>query len=166
MDMMSIVEDTELTRFCPQTDRQTDGRTDKVKPVYPPFNFVEAGGIITSQNTQQRRNRCITLSIYSRYYITLTRLSSTDEIEKKNNDNLILCEVHLTWKKEDTKDMSNHFHHVSYINISVKMGHIKIHLAFHPMIDTSKQKLLIWLFNDHSRHWRLLIWQFQWLQWS
>ena len=35
---MSIVEDTERTRFCPQTDN--------VKPVYPPFNFVEAGGII------------------------------------------------------------------------------------------------------------------------
>ena len=55
---MSIVEDTERTRFCPQTDRRTDGRTDgrmdgqtdKVKPVYPPFNFVEAveaGGIIS-----------------------------------------------------------------------------------------------------------------------
>ena len=38
MDPMSIVEDTERTRFCPQTD--------KVIPVYPPFNFVEAGGII------------------------------------------------------------------------------------------------------------------------
>ena len=38
-DPMSIVEDTERTRFCPQTD--------KVKPVYPPFNFVEAGGIIS-----------------------------------------------------------------------------------------------------------------------
>ena len=35
MDPMSIVEDTERTRFCPQTD--------KVKPVYLPFNFVEAG---------------------------------------------------------------------------------------------------------------------------
>ena len=38
MDPMSIVEDTERTRFCPQTD--------KVIPVYPPFNFVEAEGII------------------------------------------------------------------------------------------------------------------------
>ena len=36
-----------------QTDRQMDrrmdrpreGQTDKVKPVYPPFNFIEAGGI-------------------------------------------------------------------------------------------------------------------------
>ena len=48
MDPMSIVEDTERTRFCPQTDRQTDGQTDKVKPVYPPFNFVETGGLIIS----------------------------------------------------------------------------------------------------------------------
>ena len=39
MDLKSIVEDTERTRFCPQTDR----RTNKVKPVYPPFNLVEAG---------------------------------------------------------------------------------------------------------------------------
>ena len=35
MDPMSIVEDTERTQFCPQTD--------KVIRVYPPFNFVEAG---------------------------------------------------------------------------------------------------------------------------
>ena len=46
MDPMSIVEDTERTRFCPQMDRWTNGQTDKVIPVYPPFNFVEAGGII------------------------------------------------------------------------------------------------------------------------
>ena len=32
-----IIEDTERTRFCPQTDKK--------KPVYPLFNFVEAGGI-------------------------------------------------------------------------------------------------------------------------
>ena len=29
MDLMSIVEDTERTRFCPQMDRRTDGRTDR-----------------------------------------------------------------------------------------------------------------------------------------
>ena len=27
------------------TDRRTDGRTDNVKTVYPPYNFVIAGGI-------------------------------------------------------------------------------------------------------------------------
>ena len=37
MDPMSIVEDRADTILS--TDRQTD----KVKPVYPPFNFVEAG---------------------------------------------------------------------------------------------------------------------------
>ena len=26
-------------------DRRTDGQTDKVIPVYPPFNFVEGGGV-------------------------------------------------------------------------------------------------------------------------
>ena len=46
MDPMSIVEDTERTRFCPQMDRWTSGQTDKVIPVYPLFNLVEAGGII------------------------------------------------------------------------------------------------------------------------
>ena len=53
MDPMNIVEDTEWTRFCPQTDRWTDGRTDgqsdKVKPEYPLFNFVEARGIIITE---------------------------------------------------------------------------------------------------------------------
>ena len=50
IDPTSIVEDTERTRFCPQMDGQMDGQTDKVKPVYPPFNFVEAGGIIMKYN--------------------------------------------------------------------------------------------------------------------
>ena len=37
MDPMSIIEDTERTRFCPQTDRRTRWNQ------YTPFNFVEAG---------------------------------------------------------------------------------------------------------------------------
>ena len=45
MDLANIVKDTEWTQFCPQTDRQMDRRTDMVKPVYPPFSFIEAGGI-------------------------------------------------------------------------------------------------------------------------
>ena len=43
MDPTGIVEDTERTRFCPQTDRQTDGQGETS---IPPFNFVEAVGII------------------------------------------------------------------------------------------------------------------------
>ena len=39
MDPVSIVEDTERTRFCPQTDRR--GKTS-----IPPFNFVERGIIM------------------------------------------------------------------------------------------------------------------------
>ena len=39
MDPMSIFEDTERTRFCPHTDRQTDGQTRWNQ--YTPFNFVE-----------------------------------------------------------------------------------------------------------------------------
>ena len=31
-----------------QTERRTDRRKYDVKPVYPAFNFVEAGGIIMS----------------------------------------------------------------------------------------------------------------------
>ena len=45
MDPVSFVQDTEQTRFHPQMYRRTDGQTD-VKPVYPPFNFVESRGII------------------------------------------------------------------------------------------------------------------------
>ena len=41
LDPASIVKDTKWTRFCPQTD----GRMNKVRPVKPPFNFVEAGMI-------------------------------------------------------------------------------------------------------------------------
>ena len=40
---MSIVEDTERTRFCPQTERRTDEQGDT--STTPPINFVEAGGI-------------------------------------------------------------------------------------------------------------------------
>ena len=32
-------------RYRADTILSTDGQTDKVIPVYPPFNFVEAGGI-------------------------------------------------------------------------------------------------------------------------
>ena len=46
MDPLSIVENTERTRFCPQTDRWTAGRPAEVKSVYPSFNFVEAGDMI------------------------------------------------------------------------------------------------------------------------
>ena len=44
MDPTSIVGFTADTILS--TDGQTDRRADKVKPVYPPFTFVEAGGII------------------------------------------------------------------------------------------------------------------------
>ena len=37
MDLASIVEDTERTRFCPQTGRRT------IKTSIPPFKFVEQG---------------------------------------------------------------------------------------------------------------------------
>ena len=39
MGPASIVEDTERHNFV---HRRMDRRTDDVKPVYPPFNFVEA----------------------------------------------------------------------------------------------------------------------------
>ena len=64
MDPTSIVEDTERTRFCPQrqTDRRTDGRpngqTDKGEASTPPFNFVEAGGIITAGSAWVRTQHC------------------------------------------------------------------------------------------------------------
>ena len=40
MDPASIIEDTERTRFCPQTDRRTGGQGETS---IPPFNFVERG---------------------------------------------------------------------------------------------------------------------------
>ena len=47
MDPTSIVEDRERSMILStdsRTDGRTDSRTDNVKPVYPPFNFVEARG--------------------------------------------------------------------------------------------------------------------------
>ena len=41
-----IPSETEVTLRKPlrlQTDRRTDGQTDKVNPVYPPTNFVGRG---------------------------------------------------------------------------------------------------------------------------
>ena len=35
-----------------QMDGRTDGQMDKVKPVYPPFNFIEAGGIKMNNSIQ------------------------------------------------------------------------------------------------------------------
>ena len=50
MDPMSIVEDTERTRFCPPTDRRTDGRTDgradgQGDTSIPPYQLRWSGGI-------------------------------------------------------------------------------------------------------------------------
>ena len=39
MDLVSILEDTERTRFCPQMDR----RMDRVKPVYPHSTSLSRG---------------------------------------------------------------------------------------------------------------------------
>ena len=66
LDLASIVEDTEWTRFCPEMERRTDGQTGKVKPVYLPFNFVEAEGIINIS--------CLHFSnkIHLNYFHTLT----------------------------------------------------------------------------------------------
>ena len=41
MDPMSIVEDTERTRFCPQTDRRRDGQGDTS---IPPYQLRWSGG--------------------------------------------------------------------------------------------------------------------------
>ena len=45
MNPMSIVEDTERQRFCPQTDRRTDGQTDwQGETSIPPFQLRCSGG--------------------------------------------------------------------------------------------------------------------------
>ena len=38
------------------TDGRMDGQTDKVKPVYPPFDFVETGGIIIDKVLRIKQN--------------------------------------------------------------------------------------------------------------
>ena len=54
MDPMSILEDTERTRFCPQTDRRTDGRTDRrtdgqCDTSIPPYQLRWSGGYNNSK---------------------------------------------------------------------------------------------------------------------
>ena len=52
MDPTSIVEDTERTRFCPQTHGRTDGRTDgQGETSIPPFQLRWSGGIISHHLT-------------------------------------------------------------------------------------------------------------------
>ena len=47
-------------RYRADTILSTDGQTDKVIPVYPPFNFVEAGGImIDGYDVRETRMRHI-----------------------------------------------------------------------------------------------------------
>ena len=44
MDLASVVEDAERTRFCPQMDGEMDGHTDgQGETSIPAFNFVEQG---------------------------------------------------------------------------------------------------------------------------
>ena len=54
MDPMSIVEDTERTRLCPQTDRRTDGQGDTS---IPPFQLRWSGGYNDSSTTFQCGNK-------------------------------------------------------------------------------------------------------------
>ena len=61
MDPASIIGDTEWTRFCPQTDGETDRRTDKVKSVYPTslsvgYNYKELEQLerLRSEDTPRR----------------------------------------------------------------------------------------------------------------
>ena len=42
LDQDNIVENTEQIWFLSTDGGQTDRRMDKVKPVYPPSNFIEA----------------------------------------------------------------------------------------------------------------------------
>ena len=57
MDPMSIVEDTERTRFCPQTDRRTDGRTDRRTRwyQYTPYQLRWSGGYKNRQYAISKR---------------------------------------------------------------------------------------------------------------
>ena len=63
MDPTSIVEDTERTLFCPQTDRRMDGRMDgQGETSIPPFNFIEVGGIKNGlQKFGEKLLECTTL---------------------------------------------------------------------------------------------------------
>ena len=76
MDPVSIVEDTERTWFCPQTDRRTDGQGDTS---LPPFQLRWSGGynyVLTGVNPIS--NRLLDMYLYCRekpkawYHILIT----------------------------------------------------------------------------------------------
>ena len=56
MDLASIVEDTERTCFCPQTDRRSGGQTDKVTPVYPSSTSYRKHGFQRIKHYQMQLN--------------------------------------------------------------------------------------------------------------
>ena len=55
MDPMSIVEDTERTRFCPQTDRRTNGQGDTS---IPPFQLRWSGGYNNRRHSENNIRTC------------------------------------------------------------------------------------------------------------
>ena len=80
MDPMSIVEDTERTRFCPQTDRRTDGQTDgrtdgQGDTSKPPYQLRWSGGYKKQLIANSQKNqldiiaRCHYSSFHSHFQI-------------------------------------------------------------------------------------------------
>ena len=63
MDPVSIAEDTERTRFCPQTVRQTDGQCDTS---IPPFQLCWSGGYNKWWNLWKISN-CYPIKHYTSY---------------------------------------------------------------------------------------------------
>ena len=89
-DPMSIVEDTEWTWFC--------GQTDKVKPVYPPFNFVEAGGYNKLAEIWRKRYnfRSSIISWYSAHWGVVMHING---LVQQHNSRVLAMELCLSFTK-------------------------------------------------------------------
>ena len=119
-----------------QTDRQTDRWTDRgmedVKPVYPPFNFFEVGGIIK-----------ITLSSESGIHKYIPTMVRHNKIHTSNNEcKCLLCSYTRNPIQPSLKISSKCacMHHVA--KIDYVRTYKEVDVVFKPKIDSNYGCLL------------------------
>ena len=105
MDLMSIVEDTERTRFCPQTDRRTDRRTDgQGDTSIPPYQLRWSGGY---NNGTYDTGHLVTIARLQSWYPQVPAI-----IAKTLYVTNMSIGVTLLWRHNGRDDISNHQGHV------------------------------------------------------
>ena len=98
MDLTSIVEDTEQTLFCPQTDRQMKGQGETS---IPPFQFHWSGGYynltLNRQNFIDRKNKGVSQNGQTRNIIGMCLYCVLDRPVLEQNQTLHHPELTSWW---------------------------------------------------------------------